>query len=71
MAETVYDQNGVTLTTYVGPLPHRAPHSNSRMMVQLTVDNQYVQLTMDQWIDLVCLIRRMDRAGTGILNHCE
>jgi len=41
-------------------------------MVQITTwGGQYVQLTMDHWVDLVCFIRELDHQGIGITSVPE
>jgi hypothetical protein len=45
--------------------------------VQITTDNpshggrNWVLMSMDNWVDLVCFIRRMDLDGLGILQLQE
>jgi hypothetical protein len=69
---TRYVRDGLALTTYAGPAEHNSPNSNSRTMVQITTwGGQYVGLTMDHWIDLVCFIRRLDHAALSILTTPE
>jgi hypothetical protein len=69
MATTRYHRNGMQIDTYAGA--EVSPHSNSRMMVQISCGRKYVGLTMDQWIDLVCFIRELDETGKGIRDKAE
>ena len=72
MSTTRYARDGLAITTYAGPAEHNSPNSNSRTMVQITTWNgQYVGLTMDHWIDLVCFIRDLDSEGIGITSAPE
>ena len=72
MSTNRYVRDGLAITTYAGPAEHNSPNSNSRVMVQITTwGGQYVQLTMDHWIDLVCFIRELDRQGIGITSAPE
>jgi hypothetical protein len=71
VSTTRYARDGLALTTYAGPAEHRSPNSNTRAMVQITTWGGHVGLTMDHWIDLVCFIRRLDRAGLSILTTPE
>jgi hypothetical protein len=68
-------QDGLTISTYAGPADHQSPHSRSRMMIQIDVVQRgyasTVGLTMDQWIDLVCFVRRLDLEGHSILTTPE
>jgi hypothetical protein len=67
-----YCRDGLSIATYAGPAEHNSPNTNSRAMVQITTHGgQYVGLTMDHWVDLVCFIRRLDKRGLGILNALE
>ncbi len=69
MSTTRYSRDGLSITTYAGSAEHNSPNTNSRAMVQITTwQGEYVGLTMDHWVDLVCFIRSLDRRGLGILN---
>ena len=72
MSTDRYARDGLAITTYAGPAEHNSPNSNSRVMVQITTwGGQYVGLTMDHWIDLVCFIRELDRQGISITSAPE
>jgi hypothetical protein len=72
MSTNRYCRDGLTITTYCGPMEHESPNSNSRTMVQITTHRGlFVGLTMDHWIDLVCFVRRMDRECEDITNYSE
>lgn len=77
MSALVLHQNGLRVTRFCGPESLRSPFSDSRMMVNITSElapdlGKSVSLTMDQWINLVCFIRRMDdKEGMGITNAPE
>lgn len=60
-----YDRDGLSVATYAGPAGCNE-RAGGRTMVQITSRGSYLGLTMDHWIDLVCLVRRMDEAGIGI-----
>lgn len=69
MSTERYSGDGLSINTFAGPW--ESTNSKSRTHVQITTSRGYVQLDMDQWIDLVCFIRRMDRAGEGITSYAE
>lgn len=67
MSENIYDRDGLIVTTYVGPEKHNSPTSGSRTMVQITTwGGRHVSLTMDHWVDLLALARRLDETGLRI-----
>lgn len=57
----------LAINTFAGSI--RSEHADTRMMVQITARDTYVQITMDEWIDLICFIRKMDREGKGITSY--
>jgi len=64
---------GVGVSTFAGPEGCN-PNSGGRTCVQITATTasyRFVQMTMDDWIDLVCFIRRMDAEGIGITSVQE
>lgn len=74
MSTTRYNRNELTLTTYAGAEWLKAPHSQSRIRVQITNHangREHITLSMDQWIDLVCFIREMDARQEGITSVPE
>lgn len=72
MSTIRYSRGGLSVSTYAGPAGHRSPNTNSRVMVQITTrGGQWVALTMDHWVDLVCFVRELDRQGIGITNAPE
>lgn len=72
MSTTHYARDGLTISTYAGPVDHNSPNTNSRTMVQIaTHHGWFVTLTMDHWVDLVSFIGRLAREGIGILGNTE
>lgn len=57
----------LAINTFAGSI--HSEHADTRMMVQITARDTYVQITMDEWIDLICFIRKMDREGKGITSY--
>lgn len=75
MSTTRYERDGLILTTFAGP-PGCNEHAGGRACVQITSHSlngysQWMAMTMDHWIDLVCYIRELDRLGLGITNAPE
>jgi hypothetical protein len=64
MSTTRYERDGLSVNTFAGPW--ESTHSKSRMHVQITSQRGFAQLDMDQWIDLLCFVRELDRKGLGI-----
>ncbi len=58
MSTTRYVHDGLSITTFAGPVGANA--DGSRSMVQITVSGQYVQLRKEQWLDLVGFARVTD-----------
>lgn len=71
MSTIHYARDGLTITTYAGPVDHNSPNTNSRTMVQIATYHGFVTLTMDHWVDLVSFIGRLAREGIGILGATE
>lgn len=69
MSTDRYSRDGLAINTFAGPW--ESTNSKSRVHVQITTSRGFAQLDMDQWIDLVCFIRRMDEAGKGITSYAE
>ncbi len=69
MSTTRLEQHGLSVNTFAGPW--ESEHSKSRMHVQITTERGWAQLDMDQWINLVCFIRRLDEAGLSIATTPE
>jgi hypothetical protein len=77
MSTTRYDRDGLSITTFAGP-EYANPNTGGRACVQINSHSlnsgdyqQWISMSMDHWVDLVCFIRRMDEAGRGILNTME
>lgn len=68
MSTERFYRDGLSIVTFGGPF--ESTNSKSRTHVQITARG-HVQMDMDQWIDLVCFIRRLDAAGAGITNYTE
>ena len=71
MSVTRYDRDGLAVSTFAGPEGCN-PNTGGRRCVQVTCDNvseggrNWILMSMDHWVDLVCLVRRMDQQGIGI-----
>ena len=68
MSTTRLEQDGLSVNTFAGPF--ESTNSKSRTHVQITARG-HVQMDMDQWIDLVCFIRRLDEQGLSITTTPE
>lgn len=68
MSAIRHQSGGLTISTYAGGARalERSPHTASQTCVQIGADGEYVRLTMDQWVDLVCFIRSLDARSIGI-----
>jgi hypothetical protein len=64
MSTTRLEQDGLSVSTFAGPW--ESANSKSRTHVQITTARGWTQLDMDQWIDLVCFVRRMDEQNLSI-----
>lgn len=72
MSRIVLSQDGLTISTYAGSNQlTETTNSKSRTCVQIDSGYDYATLNMDQWIDIVCFVRRMDEQGIGIINTKE
>jgi hypothetical protein len=77
VSTTRYSRDGLSITTFAGPQGCNE-HTGGRACVQITSHSlnsgdyqQWVCMNMDHWVDLVCLIRRMDEEGHSILSLSE
>jgi hypothetical protein len=77
VSTTRFDRNGLSVTTFAGPVGCNQ-FTGGRACVQITSHSlnsgdyqQWVCMTMDHWVDLVCFIRSMDYASLGILSVPE
>lgn len=63
-------RGNLSIATFAGKAE---PEHRGRTNVQITdLDSRtFVLLTLDQWVDLCCFIRRLDRMGQGLLELPE
>ena len=70
MSTTRYAKDGLNITTYAGPAGANV-NTGGRTHVQITSHGDWMGLSMDHWVDLVCFIRSLDEQGLGITSAPE